>query len=105
MQQINIQSVPSQQLQVVLDGQNCILLIYVMNQCMLMDISVNGVQVAYATQCKNLVSLVSTSYLGFNGWLVFYDTQGTSDPIYTGLGERWILLFLNEEDLANYGIA
>jgi hypothetical protein len=105
MQQLNIQSVPSQQLQVVLDGQNCVLLIYVMNQCMFMDVSVNGIQISYAIQCKNLVSLVPTSYLGFDGWLVFYDTQGTSDPIYTGLGTRWVLLYLNTEDLANYGIS
>jgi hypothetical protein len=66
---------------------------------MFFDLSVNGTQVAYAVQCKNLVSLVPTSYLGFSGHLVFFDTQGTSDPVYTGLGSRWVLLYLDSTDL------
>ena len=99
MQQINLQSVPSQQLQAVLDGQNCVISIYVKNQCMFFDLSVGGTRIAYAVQCKNLVSLVPTAYLGFAGWLLFFDTQGTSDPIYTGLGTRWVLLFLDSADL------
>ena len=105
MQQINLQSVPSQHLQVVLDGQNCTISIYVKNQCMFFDLSVNSTEIAYAVQCSNLVSLVPTAYLGFTGWLVFYDTQGSDNPICTGLGTRWILLFLNQEDLVTYGLA
>ena len=75
MQQIFLQSVPSQQTQVVLDGQSCAISVYVKNQCMFFDLVVNGTQIAYAVQCKNLVSLVPTAYLGFSGWLVFFDTQ------------------------------
>ena len=105
MQQIGIQPVPSQQTQVVLDGQACAISVYVKNQCMFFDLAVNGNQIAYAVQCKNLVSLVPTSYLGFSGWMVFFDTQGNLDPIYTGLGSRWVLLYLDTADLAAYGIA
>ena len=105
MQQINLQSVSSQHLQAVLDGQNCVITIYVKNQCMFFDLSVNGVQIAYAVQCKNLVSLVPTAYLGFSGWLIFYDTQGTDDPLYIGLGTRWILLYLDSADVEDYAAA
>jgi len=105
MQQIALQPVPSQQTQVILDGQTCAISIYVKNQCMFLDLVVNGTQIAYAVQCKNLVSLVPTAYLGFTGWLVLFDTQGTSDPIYTGLGTRWVLLYLDEADLEAYGVA
>ena len=105
MQQIALQSVPSQQTQVVLDGQSCAISVYVKNQSMFLDLSVNGVQIAYAVQCKNLVSLVPTSYLGFSGWLMFFDTQGTDDPIYTGLGMRWVMLYLDLADLEAYGVA
>jgi hypothetical protein len=66
---------------------------------MFLDLAVNGTQIAYAVQCKNLVSLVPTSYLGFSGWMVFYDTQGTNDPVYTGLSTRWVLLYLDSADL------
>lgn len=99
MQEISLQSVASQLTNVVLDSQSCSISVYVKNQCMFFDLSVNGTQVAYAVQCKNLVSLVPTSYLGFSGHLVFFDTQGTSDPVYTGLGSRWVLLYLNSTDL------
>lgn len=104
VQQIVVQSVASQQTQVVLDGQSCAISVYVKNQCMFFDIAVNGAPIAYAVQCKNLVSLVPTSYLGFAGWLVFYDTQGKSDPVYTGLGSRWVLLYLDAADLEAYAL-
>ena len=105
MMQIALQPVPSQQVQIVLDGQTCAINIYVKVQCMFFDLAVNGVPIAYAVQCKNMVSLVPTAYLGFSGWMIFLDTQGSSDPIYTGLGSRFVLLYLDEEDLSQYGIA
>ena len=105
MQQISLQPVPSQQVQVVLDGQTCAINVYVKPQCMFFDLALNGTPIAYAVQCKNMVSLVPTSYLGFSGWLIFFDTQGSDDPIYTGLGTRWVLLYLDAADLETYGIA
>ncbi len=105
MQEISLQPVPSQQTQVVLDGQVCAISVYVKNQCMFFDLVVNGTQVAYAVQCSNLVSLVPTAYLGFSGWLVFFDAQGTDNPQYTGLGSRWVLLYLNSADLEAYGVS
>ena len=102
--QVTLQSVPSQQVQTVLGGQQCQISVYVKNQCMFLDMSVNNVQIIYAVQCKNLVSLIPTAYLGFTGWLMFLDTQGSNDPVYTGLGSRWQLLYLTEEDLTTYGI-
>ncbi len=105
MQTIPIQPVPSQQFQVTLDGQLCAFSIYVKNQCMFFDAVVNGSQIAYGVQCKNLVHLIPTAYLGFTGLLVFYDNQGTSDPVYTGLGGRWALLYLDASDLEVYGLS
>ncbi len=104
MQTIPLQPVPSQDIQVTLDGQLCTLSIYVKNQCMFFNASVNGSPIAYAIQAVNLVHLVPTAYLGFTGVLVFYDTQGSDDPVYTGLGSRWQLLYLDQADLGAYGI-
>ena len=105
MQQISLQPVASQQTQVVLDGQSCSISVYVKNQCMFFDLAVNGTQIIYAAQCKNLVSLVPTYYLGFTGYLIFFDTQGSDNPVYTGLGTRWVLLYLDSADLVKYGIS
>lgn len=102
--EVTLQAIPSQQVQTVLGGQQCQISVYVKTQCMFLDLNVNGVQIIYAVQCKNLVSLIPTAYLGFAGWLMFLDTQGSEDPKYTGLGSRWQLLYLTEEDLTAYGI-
>jgi hypothetical protein len=99
MQTVVLQPVPSQVTNVVLDGQSCVISVYVKTQCMFFDLSVNGNQIATAVQCKNMVTLVPTAYLGFTGWLVFFDTQGDSDPQYTGLGSRWVLLYIDQGDL------
>ena len=101
MKSVVLQPVPAQTTQVVLDGQACSISIYVKNQCMFFDMAVNGAQIATAVQTKNLVNLVPTSYLGFSGWLLFFDTQGSSDPVYTGLGSRWLLIYLDSADLPN----
>ncbi len=104
MQTIPLQPVPSQQVQVTLDAQLCTLSVYVKNQCMFADTVVNGSPISYAVQAKNLVNLVPTAYLGFTGLLVFYDTQGSDDPVYTGLGSRWQLLYLDQADVGAYGV-
>lgn len=101
MQEISLQPVPSQTLQTVLGGQQCALSVYVKSQCMFLDLALSGSPIIYAVQCKNLVSLVPTAYLGFAGFLLFLDTQGTSDPQYTGLGSRWILLYFTAQDITN----
>ncbi len=44
--------------------------------------------------CRNLVYLVREAYLGFTGDLTFMDTEGGDDPYYTGLGSRWLLVYI-----------
>lgn len=105
MQQVPLQAVPSQQSQITLDGQQCQISVYAKTQCMFLDLTVNGNPIAYAVQCKNLTNLVPTAYLGFSGWLTFVDTQGAEAPQYSGLGTRWLLLYLDETDLETYGVA
>lgn len=39
--------------------------------------------------------LVDAQYQGFAGEFAFVDTQGASDPVYTGLGSRFQLVYLN----------
>jgi hypothetical protein len=49
--------------------------------------------------CLNLVRIVRSLYLGFSGDLCFLDTQGSTDPVYTGLGTRYQFLYLEKQDL------
>lgn len=100
MQAIPLQSVPSQTLSVTLGGQSCRINIYTLTTGLYLDLLVSGVPIVSATICEDRNRLVRLAYLGFVGDLAFMDTQGTTDPAYTGLGERWVLLYLTPGDLA-----
>jgi len=47
----------------------------------------------------NLNVIVRSVYFGFIGDLAFYDTQGTSDPVSTGLGSRYVLEYFAPSEL------
>jgi hypothetical protein len=57
------------------------------------DIYVNDVLVLGGILARNLNRLVRSAYLGFIGDLFFFDTQGTSDPSFDGLGGRFVLIY------------
>jgi hypothetical protein len=44
--------------------------------------------------------IVRSSYLNFVGDFSFFDTQGTDDPEYSGLGVRWQLVYLLPSELS-----
>jgi hypothetical protein len=98
MQQISLQPMPSQQLQIVLGGQNCQIAIYQKTTGLYVDLNLNGVDISTAVLARDVVPLVPTTYLGFVGNLVFTDTQGYSDPTYDGLGGRYQLVYLTEPE-------
>lgn len=99
MQIVPIQAIPYQTVAVQLAGQPCILNIYQKTYGLFLDLYVNGSLVVGGVICENLNRIVRNVYLGFVGDFVFGDTQGTSDPIYTGLGTRYLLVYLEEVDL------
>lgn len=99
MLSIPIQATPSQSLSSVLGGQNCQINIYQKSTGMFLDLFVSNSPIILSTICLDRVKMVRETYLGFIGDLVFADTQGTSDPFYTGLGSRFVLLYLEANDL------
>lgn len=65
---------------------------------------VSGNLIIAGVICQDRNRIVRDLYLGFIGDLCFIDIQGTSDPIYTGLGDRYVLCYLDSFDLpANVG--
>lgn len=100
MQAIPLQPVPSQQLQVVLGGQLCQISVYLKRTYLYVDTSANGVDVSTAVMALNGVPLVPIGYTGFVGNLIFVDTQGTTDPQYSGLGSRYQLVYVTSADAA-----
>ena len=102
MQIIPLKAVASDTLYVQLSGtsggqivqQQCQINLYQKeNYGLFMDLFLNGTQILSAMLCLDRVGLVRQAYLGFVGQLAFIDTQGTSNPYYTGLGTRYILTY------------
>jgi hypothetical protein len=104
MQTIPLQQVPSQTLQTVLNGQNVSISVYTRSTGLYVDTSVNGVPTSAGVIAMNQVPVVPTNYLGFAGNLLFTDTQGTEDPTYTGLGSRFLLVYLTAAEYATLGV-
>ncbi len=99
-QVIPIQPVPSQQVACVLASQNCQIAIYQKNDDVYVDLNSNGTNMSIAVIAHNGVPLDScNSYDGFEGNLYFIDTQGLDDPLYTGFGSRWILIYLTPAEI------
>jgi hypothetical protein len=103
MLSIPLQPVPSQTLQVTLDGQLCTVNVYETNFGLFVDLLVNDDVIIQGVLAENVNRIVRSLYLGFDGDLIFYDTQGSSDPDYTGLGGRFMLLYLEVSDLGGAG--
>ena len=93
MQIIPITAVASQQLSVSLGGQSCAINLYQKSTGLFFDLAVEGNPIVTAMLCMNGVGLVQQPYLGFVGQVAFIDTQGSSDPDYTGLGTRFVLTY------------
>lgn len=99
MQIIPLQAVASQALAVVLAGQSCQIKVQQKSTGMYCDLYVNNALIIGGVVCENLNRIVRSTYLGFIGDLMFGDTQGTDDPYYTGLGTRFLFIYLEESDL------
>lgn len=101
MQNIPIQPIPSQLVKVVLGGQNVQIFIYQKDQGLFIDINSDGVDIVVGVIARDAVPIICREYMGFIGNILFVDTQGNSDPTYSGLGSRFSLVYLTADE---YGL-
>lgn len=94
MQLIPVEPVANQVLTVNLGGQRVRLRLYQKRPGMFCDIFVNDALVLGGVPCRDRVKMVRDAYLGFPGDLSFFDLIGAVDPIYQGLGSRFVLAYL-----------
>ena len=98
---VPLQAVANQNLQITLNGQLVSLNVYQTNYELAMDVYVGATLIIGGVVCQNLNRIIRSLYLGFQGDFSFYDQQGTSDPVFTGLGSRYLLFYLFPSDLPN----
>lgn len=99
MRIVPLQAVPSQVVTVTLGNQVTQISVYQRAYGLFVDVSVNNALIIGGVLAENLNRIVRTLYLGFVGDFCFIDNQGTSDPVYTGLGARFSLAYLEATDL------
>lgn len=97
---VPLQPIPAQVTKVILGGQNCQINIYQKPQGVFVDITADDVDIIVGTIARDIAPLVSREYTGFIGNLFFIDTQGNSDPEYSGLGLRFSLVYVTAEEYA-----
>lgn len=103
MRVIPLRPVPNQTLTTLLDLQQCQINVYQKRNGMYLDLYMDNSLVIGGVICENLNRIVRSIYLGFSGDLAFTDNQGETDPVYTGLGTRYSLLYLTAADLLGEG--
>ncbi len=96
MEIIPLQSLPSQRVSVVVGGQQCQFSVYQKAGRLYFDLSVNGESVCNTRLIRNGVFMLRQQYFGVIGDFMVIDQTGQSDPEYTGLGARWVLVYVNE---------
>lgn len=105
---VPLQPVPSQHVKTTLAGQIVNLDVYQRRYGLYINVYVNEILEVGAVVCQNLNRIIRDQYLndkvGFEGDFAFVDTQGTEDPIFTGLGTRFQLAWLSADDIAASGI-
>ena len=100
---IPLAAVPSQTLAVVLDGQSCSIAVYALTTGLYFNLDLAGQPVKTAVVMRDGARLLQDAqYLGFVGDFVCVDTLGDTDPVYTGLGTQYVLVYLEAADLVTY---
>lgn len=91
---VPLSPVPSQTVSVVLAQQSCRISVYAKTTGLFLDLYVNDALIIAGVIGLNTVLIVRDQYLGFAGDLAFFDLQGSADPVYGGLGTRYILGYI-----------
>lgn len=95
---IPLLAVPSQTLSVQLGAQPCKIDVVTRGEGLYVNLYVNDVLIVGGVAARNRVGIVLNAYLGFIGDLAWFDSQGQEDPVYTGLGTRWGLVYLTADE-------
>lgn len=99
MRTIPLEPKKSQAISVDLSGQKCTIRLIQRSSFIYLDLTVNGNPVVQGIPCLYGNKIVRYPYLGFIGDLVFLDNTGSKDPLWSGLGNRFELYYIEESDL------
>lgn len=102
---VPLKDVANQVLKTTLNNQVCTITVRQLGTWLYFSLSLPSGPVVTNVMGLNRVLMVREAYLGLVGDFAFIDLQGTTDPVYTGLGSptnnatRYVLAYLAPEDL------
>lgn len=99
MQIVPLSPLPSQEFNIVLNGQPCLIKLAQKSTGMFITLYLNDVLIIGGVICENANVIVRDAYLGFIGDFAFLDIAGNSDPYYLGLNSRYFLAYLLPTEL------
>lgn len=105
MLNIALQATPNQILSALLGNQSCEITLTTRFYGLYFDLSVGNQPVRAGVVCRNQRRLIRYPSLGFIGDFWFIDTQGSADPVYTGLNGRFLFQYIEQSDLVAAGLA
>lgn len=99
MNRVPLAAVPIQTFTMTLGGQSCEISLRQNGANMYFDLRVNNQDVVLSRIVRNKqLLLLDARYKGFRGDFLFNDTQGDTQPTYTGLNARYVLYYLPPTD-------
>lgn len=93
---VPLDALPNQNFTLEMDGKDVELEFLTRGPFLYANIKVDSQDKLNGIVCQNKCNLFLYPNIGINGKLYFEDTQGSLDPIYFGLGTRWILVYEDE---------
>ncbi|WP_369788307.1 hypothetical protein [Rouxiella sp. WC2420] len=101
MIEITLSPIKGQSLTAVINGQSCRIDLAQRSTGLFMDLYLNENPVFQGVICLNCNWMVRYPYLGFSGDLFFADMEGSDDPDWMGLGTRFKLFYMTDEEKAS----
>lgn len=96
---VPLKATPSQVVTCTLNGQACTIQVRQLSTGLYVTLFVDDALIISEVLALNLNVIVRSAYLGFIGDLAFFDTQGTSSPVSTELGSRYVLEYFAPSEL------
>lgn len=93
MHLIPIDKQPNQKFNIRLEDKDVELEFITRGLFMYANINVQKEPLINGVICLNSVNLNQYSNTKLKGKIYFKDTQGEDDPVYSGLNDRWILIY------------
>lgn len=103
-QQVQLGAVASQTVTINLNQQSCLIELRTLglddDAHLFFSLTLAGTPIVTTRVARNLQRLlIDAQYRGFQGDFMFIDTQGDTDPVYTGLNTRYVLVYIPPDEL------